>query len=82
MQLKIVSREIIFDSIPLDVEYYQSGGGSFQVKQSSILEAVTSVAVFKRDGILLAGGHQNNSNAAANRLLSKTCARRCKIRVS
>ena len=81
-KLKVISSEVVFDSVPLDVEYYQSGGGSFQAKQFSILEAVTSVAVFKRDGILLAGGHQNNSKAAANRLLSETCARQCKIRVS
>ena len=52
MRVRIVSREVIFDSTPLDVEYYQSGRGSFQAKQSSILEAVTGVAVFKRDGIL------------------------------
>ena len=52
MRMRIVSREIIFDSIPLDAEYYQCGGGSFQAKQSSKLEAVTGVAVFKRDGIL------------------------------
>ena len=52
MRMRIVSREIIFNDIPLDAEYYHCGGGSFQAKQSSILEEVTSVAVFKRDGIL------------------------------
>ena len=63
-QLKVISKEVVFYHVPLDVGYYQSGRGSFQAKQSSMgfsslqksiiteLEAVTSVVVFEQDGIL------------------------------
>ena len=53
MRMEIVSREIIFDDVPLDVECYHSGEDSF--RRSNLLnnlEAVTGVVVFKRDGIL------------------------------
>ena len=52
MRMRIISREIIFDDIPLDVGYYHSGEDSFGRSNLLIWEQLQGVAVFKRDGIL------------------------------
>ena len=52
MRMRIISREIIFDGIPLDVEYYHGGEDSFRRSNLLIWKQLQGVAVFKRDGIL------------------------------